>query len=164
MIELVAYQGSPLPGRLVYRVDQLSFDTEPRPPGAIASLTINEVELMLDEAGTLLFVSGYSPFHGWRRIPLERPHSHDGRLVVVRPRIPTGTGRSIDFGGARWNVEFDPTVGLIRFGQSESPCDVVGVRFAPGATAELRNNQVCALWLQPDNFPFLDLSQRNARA
>ena len=147
-------------GRIVYRGEDFAFDSEPRPTGCVSSVSINELELMLDEEGhEVVFATGYCPHPGWQASTLNRPVSVPGKLVAMldREAIP-GTSISLNE-DERWPVRADRSTGWVRLGKGDPAEDPAGVEFAPGAVATFVNNRLVALWLHPETFP--DLPNRS---
>lgn len=148
-------QRAPVAGHLVH--DGTGFETEPRPRGCVASVTINYLELMLDEEEQwVVFVTGYCPPQGWDPAIL-RPRSTRRaslRAVLDRPMVP-GVSIALDPSEGRWPVLVDTQSGWIRIGQGRPEEDREGVEFAPGAVAVLEDGRLVALWLHPERLPTL---------
>src|SRR5512144_2808725 len=140
MIAMKIEQGQPEPGKLVYRDQEYSFDTEPRPKTCGASFTVNELELMLDDERQqrVLFVEGYCPHPGWRPSVLRPPGARPGLLRgrIGRP-ITAGCAIAVHSRDDRWPVLVDERSGWVRLGQGSPDTDQEGVQFAPGAIAIL---------------------------
>lgn len=146
--------GHPLAGTLRYRAADYAFATEPRPVTSGASLTINEIELMLDDSARVVAVEGYCPYPGWRKSVLRVPVSRPGILQAIRAKALTpGVAVAIRPTDDRWPVLVDPESGWVRLGDDipENDCD--GVEFAPGAIAVLDDSGLRALWLHPEELP-----------
>jgi hypothetical protein len=146
---------APAPGELVYLEEEFSLCTQPRPSGSTASMSINEVELMIEEdTNRVLFVTGYLPYHGWERAPLMPPVAVPGTIIVcATPPILTGTSSSVDPAGARWSVTADPESGWLRLSIDVREAHRANVRFAPGAVASIERGSLKELWLHPRALP-----------
>lgn len=150
--------GNSVAGTLVYRAVEYAFATEPRPATCGASLTINEIELMLDdeENQRVVVVEGYCPYSVWRTSVLRAPVAHQGVLrAAVRSEILPGGAIEVQSKDDRWPVLVDPVTGWIRIGKGVPDDDRVGIEFAPGSIAVLEGNHLRALWLHPEQLPSL---------
>lgn len=156
MISLKVVHGEPVVGRLIYRVEDYAFATEPRSVTSGASITINEIELMLDEERQpcVVFVEGYCPHPGWRTAVLRPPLAHVGllRLLAERP-ITAGSVTAMQAKGDRWPTLVDRAAGWIRVGHGNPDDDHRGIQFAPGAVGVLEGDRLRALWLHPECLP-----------
>jgi hypothetical protein len=142
-------------GTLAYVEEDLAFDTIPRPVGSGASLLLNDIELMLNEAnGSLSFVTGYCPFYDWDPTPLRPPSSHAGVLMpVLNAQLERGVSQRLvaTNGDDRWPVSADADSGWVRVGNEGRGEEI---HFAPGAHAVLDvNGLLIALWLRPNALP-----------
>jgi hypothetical protein len=149
MISFRVQDGVPVAGRLEY--DGTGFDTEPRPAGCVASILVNDLELMISEDDQqVAFVSGYCPQEGWRPTTLTPLFTRSARLFAELGQ-PLVSGVSIRLTPLQepWDVSVDRRNGWIRLGASESVTERAGITFAPGAVACLDGNRLIALWLQP---------------
>lgn len=148
--------GCPVAGTLRYRAADYAFATEPRPITSGASLTINEIELMLDDLARVVAVEGYCPHPGWRKSVLHAPVSRPGILhVISETAVTPGVAVGIQSTAYRWAVLVDPASGWVRLGYDAPENDRDGVEFAPGAVAVLNGNSLRALWLRPQELPHL---------
>lgn len=146
--------GRPVDGTLRYRAADYAFATEPRPATSGASLTINEIELMLDSGERVVAVEGYCPHTSWRKSVLRVPVSQPGVLHAICARaMAPGIAVAIHPTDDRWPVLVDPEAGWVRLGHAAPENDRDGVEFAPGAIAVLDGNALRALWLHPAELP-----------
>lgn len=146
--------GQPMAGQLHYRAADYAFATEPRPATSGASLTINEIELMLDSCARVVAVEGYCPYPGWRKSTLRPPVSRPGILYAIpSSAVKPGVAVAIHPTDSRWSVLVDPESGWVRLGNDAPENDREGVAFAPGAIAVLDGNGLRALWLHPEEIP-----------
>ena len=156
-------------GTLTYVENDLSFDTIPRPEGAVSSLMVNDVELMLNrESGGLLFVTGYCPFDSWKQAELSAPPARTAFLLPVLDRaLQPGISLrlSYDTESPRWPAFADPQTGWVRMGIG-SAVHRRAVRFSPGSLAVLDDRNVLVeLWLRPNALPagFLAIQAQSVR-
>lgn len=155
MIRFVEISGELVGARLVY--DGTGFDTEPRPSGCVASVLVNDLELMLDEDDQrVVFLTGYCPHQAWRETTLKPPPSHRGSLRAEfdSPMVPGVSVRLHPWQEA-WPILVDPVSGWVRLGSGNPDEDREGVEFAPGGIAVLEGDRLAALWLHPDRLPTL---------
>jgi len=158
VIKFVERSGEPVGGRLVY--DGTGFDTEPRPPGCVASVLVNDLELMLDEDDQrVVFLTGYCPHPAWQQTTLRPPSSHRGslRAELDSPMMPGVSVRLHPWQEA-WPILVDPVSGWVRLGRGNPDEDREGVEFAPGAIAVLEGDRLRAIWLRPEQLPALSSS------
>jgi hypothetical protein len=144
MIEKIG--SAPLAGDLIYRTADRAFDVNPRPDDGGVSLLVNDVQIELDEDGTLLFVWGFCPHESWLTAPLPVPL---GKSVALRwsgsPLVP-GVSRRLN-PNARWPVTHDPTTGWICVGNPAAEGERLA--FAPGSILVLHEGMLTVLWLHP---------------
>jgi len=149
MISFITQEGWPISGRLLY--DGSGFDTQPRPLGCVASVVVNDIELMLNEDDQrALFVTGYCPHQGWLPAILKPPASRRGSLRVEfdTPIVP-GLSHRLHPWDEPWPVLVDRSNGWLRLGKDGSDSDLESVELAPGATAVVKGDRLAALWLHP---------------
>jgi len=153
MTKFVVKEGKPIAGQLVY--DGTGFETEPRPSGCIASVSIHELELMLDEDDKrVVYVTGYCPYQSWRPAVLTSPKYHSGVLYALLDKpIVAGTTVGLHPRGESWPILVDRRSGWIRLGKGDPREDREGVEFAPNAVAVLADQHLVALWLRPERLP-----------
>lgn len=146
---------SSLKGKLVYRPSDFAFDTEPRPSGCSASVSINDLELMVSDIDNrLLFVSGYCPQAVWQASRLEAPRRALAALYVDwGQEVIPGITYSIQGTGVRWPVLVDRKSGWIHIGSAPPKADSLAVTFAPGAAAVVEHERIEALWLRLEPTP-----------
>ena len=149
---------APLPvvieAQLVYSEQDCAFDFEPRPDDCAYAVSVNEVELMIDEElSRIVFVAGYCPYFGWRSVELVPPHSHRGVLEFedAGGHLIPGVTKKINSLESRWAVFVDPANGWVCMGSPGEHDSAV--EFAPGCVAVLQREQLVALWLHPADLP-----------
>jgi hypothetical protein len=132
-------------GDLIYRRGIRSFEVEPHPDNGVASLLVNELQIEVDEAGSLMYVWGYCPHESWISEPLNEPLHSRGGLQLDSEILVPGVSKQIN--EERWPVRFDETSGWLCIGD-HAECDDL-IAFSPGACAAVRTGKLVALWLQP---------------
>src|SRR5687768_2012252 len=98
--------GALVPGRLVYRRAEHSFDVEPRPTAGVSSLLVNDVQIEVDEDGCLMYAWGFCPQESWSIGVVDQPEAIIGRLQYVETIIP-GVSKRLNPHG-RWPTTHDP--------------------------------------------------------
>jgi len=136
----------PTDGRLVYRSSDHGLDVEPRRSTGLASLLVNDIQIGVDEDGTLLHVWGYCPSESWKRTRLNVPVASLNKLRMVDIDIVPGVSKRLN-PMKRWDVAFDESSGWLCIGNAASGGEAVG--FAPGAVAVVENGELTSLWLHP---------------
>ena len=134
----------PISGMLVYSYADRAFDTEIQTFPTHGALQINSLQIAVDESGVLLYVWGYAPFEGWKETKLGMPLHHDA-VLVHEGKLPV-PGSSVRITDDEFlPVHSDKSRNLVCIGDHEN--QATGVRFAPGATAVLKEGRIVALWL-----------------
>lgn len=141
------FRGNPLPGRLIYRRSERSFDLEPRLKGGFAALLINDVQIEIDEGGRLLYVWGLCPYESWTPGTLDAPEAKPGRLQHADGVVTPGTSKRLN-GDKRWPVSYDVSSGWLCIGDISVRGETIA--FAPDAIAALKDGGLAGLWLHPD--------------
>lgn len=144
---LSRYDGKPVSGRLIYRRSDHSFDVEPMPAKGVASLLINDIQIEVDEDGSLIYVWGLCPQESWATGRVDPPETSSGRLHYVGGAVVPGISKRLNAGN-RWSILHDPSSRWLCVGDQSSKGERVA--FAPGAVAALTDGQITALWLRPD--------------
>ena len=134
--------------RLLYRRAEYSFDVDPRPEDAAASLSLNEVELEIDARGRVLCVTGYCPYLTWLETSLSPPPFASGGLAAIIPEgVQAGASIDLDADIVRWPVYLNREGWVCVGNPAERGDEAVG--FAPGSVAVLSRRYLVALWLHP---------------
>jgi|GEM_PF-622183 len=139
----------------IYVTNDYAFSAEPRPEGCALSVSMNELQLMVDEDDRrVVFVEGYCPHFGWKARTLVTPIAHQTGLIVAFDEEPVpGVSRRVS-GEARWSTFADPHSGWICIGEEASPQAASAVEFARNTIAVLdRQGRLSSLWLRPANLP-----------
>jgi hypothetical protein len=138
----------------IYVASDYAFSAEPRPKGCALSVSVNELQLMVDEDDRrVTFVEGYCPHFSWKARTLITPRAHRAGLVVVFDEEPVpGVSRRVS-GEARWPVFIDPGSGWVCVGEPVSTPSAA-VEFAVDTIAVLdEQGRLCSLWLRPAHIP-----------
>ncbi len=142
---------------LVYRPRDLAFDAEPRRFDADTSLSVNDLELMVDgRDNRVVFLTGYCPHQAWKPATLSVPRFRRVGLVVESERdMQPGVSTRLNTRDARWPVFVDATSGWVCLERpgSRGAAETAAVEFAPGCVAVLDGGQLVALWLHPKELP-----------
>jgi hypothetical protein len=158
MMKLVADPGKEVSRvALVYRAKDYAFSAEPRPADADTSLSVNDLELMVDgRDNRVVFVTGYCPHQAWRPAKLTVPQFRRAGLVVETDReLPPGVSTRLNSREARWPVLVDARAGWVclEMPGAREAAGLDAVEFAPGCLAVLDDGQLVALWLHPKELP-----------
>jgi hypothetical protein len=147
-VEFETISGSEIKnGHIVYRAREFSFDFEPAPLRSFTSFLVNDLNLEVDTAGTLLSVWGLCPHPGWQRGEVRPPPSIRSEVKVRTDRtLSRGVSESLS-GRNRWPVIYDHTSGWIVIG---NPNDAnVFIEFVTGAILGIDStHQLRVLWLK----------------
>ena len=114
------------------------------------SLTVNYLELSLNEKFYLSNVSGYSPYLGWTKFNFLPPSFSRNRIRVLIDFDPIpGCGYSIN--DNRWPEYVNLQTGWVCIGDPTK--SEKAVEFTNGCVAVLEVDQLVALWLKPKSLP-----------
>lgn len=144
--------GEPIPGTLVYREDEYSFDTEAPSRGAFGSVVINDLQIEIGQDGKALYVWGLCPFSSWSPTQCSPPPSFPGLLYYVGRTLIAGTSISINQ-EERWAVSVNTVDRWVCLGDVNLNSGVKACTFAPGAIVVLIDDEIKAIWLQPSSLP-----------
>jgi hypothetical protein len=143
---LNAYDGRPIPGQLIYRYSEHSFDVEPQPRRGVTSLLVNDLQIEIDEDGRLMYVWGLCSYQSWVQGSVDVPAAKSGCLHYVDKEVIPGVSRRLN-SEKHWAVTYDAKNGWLWIG-AEIVQDKI-MAFAPGAVAALRHGELTGLWLHP---------------
>jgi len=135
---------------LVYRAQEYSFDSDPRPEGCISSVVVNDLELEVDDEGVVICVTGLCPHLAWQRTERAPPPARRHVLRVIDQEWVPGISKRLTSPG-EWPMFVNRSVGYVCVGSPEGRG--VGIEFAPGCVAVLQDGQLLALWLRPKGIP-----------
>lgn len=135
---------------LEYIPKEYSFTSNSKEHFQDFSLTINYLELSLNEKFYLNNVSGYSPYLGWKKLNVSFPCSSKNRIRVIIDFDPIpGCGYSIT--DKKWPEYVNLNTGWVCIGDPTK--SEKAVEFTNGCVAVLEGDQLVALWLRPKSLP-----------
>ncbi len=136
-----------------YIVEDFSFAHERKNYFHDFSLTVNTIELDIDNNFFLCGVGGYDPYLGWERIHVEPPFFGKGgvRALIDFDYVPGG---AYGINNQVWPEYVNVKSGWVCIGNPKK--DGKAVEFINNCVAVVDNNQeLAALWLQPQSLPKL---------
>lgn len=136
------------PGKVVYLVNDLSFDTLDRQESGIYSVLINDINIDFSENFEANAIWGFSPSTAWRQGHVETPQGCFGRLQMHVGQCP-GVATRITASDQPWPVTFDKLSGWLYIGLEKTESDAK-VEFLSGCVVGLSSSTVCGLWLHPE--------------
>lgn len=138
-------------GELLYRLESFAFDVIPRPSDAVSSILVNDIELEVDDRGTLLCVTGLCPHPAWQPTDFTPPDARPGRLRATSDSdwVP-GISKRLTPPYA-WPMFVNRNVGSVCVGHAEARG--TAIEFARGCIAVLNSESLVALWLRPTKLP-----------
>jgi hypothetical protein len=139
----------------IYVASDYAFSAEPRPEGCVLSMSVNELQLMVDEdERRVVFVEGYCPHFGWKARSLVAPTARQAGLFVAFDEEPVpGVSRRLS-GDARWPTFADPSSGWICIGEEPALEASSAVEFARATIAVLdAQGRLRSLWIRPAHVP-----------
>lgn len=110
-------------------------------------MLVNDLQLEIDEDGTVLYPWGLAPETEWQVRSLGRPKPSPG-LLTASPTRRLPVGASVRVNWDRWPTYHDPDAGWICIGEHQAHSSAV-VEFASGCTAVLDDDRLVAVWLKP---------------
>lgn len=148
-----------LKGKLIYHVQDHSFDFEPESLVTLqqrvgfvgtTSLLINSMQLEVGiETGILLYVWGYYPRYHWKQAKLSPPSPCVG-MIRAGLESPFEEGISISIEPMiQWTTHYDSSSGWICIGDSTIPPTHEPIEFATFVIAVIEKTNLHALWLHP---------------
>jgi hypothetical protein len=135
-------------GKLVYRPNDLSFDTINRQTSGVASVLVNDINIEFSEDCEAVAIWGLCPHSSWRKGSVSKPVSRSGQLRFEGGLTP-GVSIRVTRPGEYWPVTFDPSSGWLHIGQ-ETLTDDQAIEFVEGCIVILREGKIIGLWLHPD--------------
>jgi len=135
--------------QLVYREAEHSFLAVPKPSGGITSVLVNDLQLEVDDRGTVLYAWGLFP-HAEKCIPttLLPPTTRRLRLRFI-PDEDWTPGVSTRLNKQPWDVFANRSDGWVAVGTPETPPNSEAIEFAPNSIAILDGDSIVAIWLKP---------------
>jgi hypothetical protein len=129
---------------LMYLSNELSFDMEPSVKGIGNYILINNIELVVDENGVVVFLSGLCPHTNWTKTNLMLPDCKKG---VLKLEDELKSGFSYRLNDFDWPVYADDAKGWVCIGNPENLGQAI--EFLPGCVAVIEYGNLVALWLKP---------------
>jgi hypothetical protein len=158
MTRFQEYKYLKLPGRLIYRAYEYSFDfevgleselTKRAGSQGTTSLLLDTLQIEIGvETGTVLFVWGLHPHTKWVKERLAPFSARPGSVRVLLDRLPTvGVSESLkDISQVR--TTYDPNTGWIRISPGQDLSEDY-IEFADNTVIGLANEKLTSLWLRP---------------
>lgn len=136
---------------IVYRRTDRALESVPKPSSSgYASLSFNEVQLELSEAGFVNSVWGYCPAESWEVSQLKPPTANPSELrVIANSELVPGT--SVRMSEKRLPVRHDSNSNWLCLGDSGGSEDFQ-VQIAPPLIVVGNPNELIALWIQIARF------------
>jgi hypothetical protein len=160
MIRFLSYDCPPLPGQLIYRAYEYSFDfiLESREEAAsragnkgLTSLVIGTLQIEIGiETRLALFVWGLHSHVGkWRQGVLPRISPEKGGVKILFDEEPViGVSQGLVEVG-EWQTTYDPDTGWICVSANEPDVAESHREFAQDTIAGLTDEKLVSLWLRP---------------
>lgn len=129
-------------------------DALPRPPGGIASILVNYLQLEIDHEGTVLYAWGlFNHPTTWLDTTSLPPDPARGTLVanVPEPIVP-GISRRLNEGHV-WQAYVNRQQGWLCLGEPSASPSCRAIEFAPNSIAVLDGSRLVAVWLKPASLP-----------
>lgn len=146
---------------VIYDEDEYSFTTKPFESGSdFTSITIDTLQLEIDNEGKIVYVWGYYPLTQCKRTKTfpYRYEKKDLVAVLEKPPIP-GVSISLIKNKRnshvcdRWPIYINQERGWICIGNPDTTNKKL-IQFAPDSIAALdKNSELIAVWLHPIEFP-----------
>ena len=135
--------------QLVYRQSEHSFQAIPKPNGGITSILVNDLQLEVDDQGTVLYAWGLFP-HAEKCDPTTSvpPTARRLRLRFI-PDEHWVPGVSSRLNKTPWSMFANKSEGWVGVGDPNVPYEAQAVEFAPNSIAVLVDNSIVAVWLKP---------------
>lgn len=132
---------------LVYREEDYSFDTISHPE-SYTSLTINDLQIEINEEGRLLYVWGFCPLIVFSEISVSPTNYSSHMLVAILTRTPI-PGISIPINEIEsWPLHWNKKEGWICIGKPVTNLPMI--EFAPNCIAALdTKEELVGIWLRP---------------
>lgn len=129
--------------------DDYFFYIEPYAHMGDSHLMINDLELELDDDGTIMSVSGLCPLLEYEKID-EAPEKYEKYALVALLNITLtpGVGYRLNDFTNWWPIYINKKKGWVCVGNPDMKNKHL-VEFAPGCIATLDGEELIALWLHP---------------
>ena len=142
---------SVLPFQLVYRQAEHSFATVPKPDGGITSVLINDLQLEIDDEGTVLYVWGLFPRADKCDTTTASPPKSVRKTLRFASSEEWTPGVSVRLNKRSWDYFVNESTGWVAVGNPNTPPISRAIEFAPNSIAVLDGDSVVAVWLKPAN-------------
>lgn len=135
--------------RLVYRGEEHSFAAVPQPSGGITSVLLNDLQLEIDDEGTVIYAWGLFPrAEKCDPTTFSPPEPTRRRLRFISDGDWT-PGVSIRINKRPWEVFANAATGWVGVGKPSASPNSIGVEFAPNSIAVIEGRSIVAVWLKP---------------
>jgi hypothetical protein len=139
---------------LYYRYEDHSFDIEPFEGGGTTSIMVNDLQLEIDDNGKIIYVWGYCPLVKYKQTN-EFPENHKLSALVAlldKPPVPGVSYRLNE--SERWPIYINKQNQWICVGDPKMENKKL-IEFAPNCIATMDGQELIAIWLHPNDFPYL---------
>lgn len=134
---------------LIYREDEYSFDSRPRPDYGYTSILVNELQIEIDSSGRLCYVWGYCPLINYDETDNYPVDCSSCSVVAILGKKPiAGISQSVNE-NERWPVFINKKLGWVCLGNPHVK-DKRMIEFAPNCVVALDGQELVALWLHPE--------------
>lgn len=135
--------------KLIYRLDEHTFDSDPLSEYSYTSIQINELQLEIDYDGNILYVWGFCPLPKQSETS-SIPINITAQSLQVKSKVEFIPGISIRYNDDhRWPVAINKEHGWICIGNPKV-IDVKQIEFAPNSVATFDHENLIAVWLKPE--------------
>lgn len=135
--------------RLVYCGEEHSFTAVPQPSGGITSVLLNDLQLEIDDEGTVIYAWGLFPsVEKCDPTTFNPPEAIRRRLRFISDDDWT-PGISIRINKRPWDVFANAETGWVGVGNPNASSNSIGVEFAPNSIAVIERRSIVAVWLKP---------------
>lgn len=133
--------------RLIYRLEEHSFDVEPSPSDGYTSFQINTVNVEVNRRGKIVSVWGYCPQVKWIKSKLMTPTAGQGDLYCHDSQL-LKHGVSIKLSEDNWPVMVDRQTGWVCMSKERTANEYVEI--LPSIIIGLDSaKHIVELWLNP---------------
>lgn len=149
MIFYIKKSANTVKSKLLYRLDEHTFDSDPLSEDSYTSIQVNELQLDIDYNGNILYVWGFCPINltsETTSIP-NNFKSHALQVIAKGEFIPGISKRYND--EHRWPVAINKEYGWICIG-NPNVAGVKQIEFAPNCVATFEHQNLIAIWLKPE--------------
>jgi hypothetical protein len=133
-------------GTIIYIAKDRAFQTLPAPSFA-SSIQINEIELLLEQNGRIVGLSGYCPHDGWEKAVLHYPLSKPGAVRCSNGLDPDGIPIRLNR-NERWRVLHDSEAEVVYISALSSSRTTTTVEILKGLTLGLEQGHLTQIWIR----------------